>query len=106
MVIAALNRRGVPVVRIDPADIDPGHGAATSGSGLRFAARIDGDGGWGGTLRTATLDVFGLVFGCFDFAVDERGQWQWIECNPSGQWGFLPDAAEIADSFAGLLQAG
>ncbi|TYB46445.1 hypothetical protein FXF69_14430 [Actinomadura chibensis] len=52
------------------------------------------------------LDLFGLVFGCFDFAVDERGRWHWIECNPSGQWGFLPDAEDIADSFAALLQAG
>lgn len=52
------------------------------------------------------LGLFGLVFGCFDFAVDSSAQWHWIECNPSGQWGFLPDSEEIAESFAALLRAG
>ncbi|MGH3241125.1 MAG: ATP-grasp ribosomal peptide maturase [Spirillospora sp.] len=28
------------------------------------------------------------------------------ECNPNGQWGFLPEADAIADAFAALLQAG
>ncbi|MCW2919736.1 MAG: hypothetical protein JWN52_7804 [Actinomycetia bacterium] len=52
------------------------------------------------------LDRLGLVFGCFDFAVDKGRQWHWIECNPNGQWGFLPDSDHIADTFAALLQAG
>ncbi|WP_231332013.1 hypothetical protein [Actinomadura graeca] len=53
------------------------------------------------------LDRFGLVFGCFDFAVDRRtGHLIFIECNPNGQWAFLPDADAIADAFATLLQAG
>jgi ATP-grasp ribosomal peptide maturase len=52
------------------------------------------------------LDRFGLVFGCFDFAVDHDRHWHWIECNPNGQWGFLPDSGCIADAFAALLQAG
>jgi ATP-grasp ribosomal peptide maturase len=52
------------------------------------------------------LDRFGLVFGCFDFAIDDEGRWHWIECNPNGQWGFLPEADAIADAFAAVLQAG
>lgn len=52
------------------------------------------------------LRRFGLVFGCFDFAVDDQDCWHWIECNPNGQWGFLPDAEAIADAFARVLQAG
>jgi hypothetical protein len=55
----------------------------------------------------AYLDRFGLVFGCFDFAIDRRtGDLTFIECNPGGQWGFLPDSDTIADAFANLLQAG
>ncbi len=48
-VIAVLGERGVPVARIDPADI---------GAGLVFSATI-GDGGreWGGRLRTPTRDI-------------------------------------------------
>ena len=52
------------------------------------------------------LDHFGLAFGCFDFALDTHDELCWIECNPNGQWGFLPDAPAIADAFAALLQAG
>jgi hypothetical protein len=49
LVIAALNGRGVPVVRADPADL---------GTGLSFAARI-GAGAlvWGGRLVTASREV-------------------------------------------------
>ncbi|WP_242903115.1 ATP-grasp ribosomal peptide maturase [Actinomadura terrae] len=55
----------------------------------------------------AYLERFGLLFGCFDFAIDRRtGHLTFIECNPNGQWGFLPDADAIADAFASLLQAG
>jgi hypothetical protein len=35
------------------------------------------------------LSFFGLVFGCFDFAIDREGQWWFLECNPSGQWAWL-----------------
>lgn len=52
------------------------------------------------------LDRFGLVFGCSDFAVDASGRLVWIECNPNGQWGFLPDYERQADAFAAVLQAG
>ncbi|MEU0898432.1 ATP-grasp ribosomal peptide maturase [Streptomyces massasporeus] len=53
------------------------------------------------------LESFGLVFGCFDFALtgdgDEPEDWWAIECNPNGQWGWLPDAADIAEAFADVL---
>lgn len=53
------------------------------------------------------LDSFGLVFGCFDFVLtgdgDDPGDWWAIECNPNGQWGWLPDAGDIAEAFADIL---
>ncbi|MCK8680931.1 ATP-grasp ribosomal peptide maturase [Streptomyces lichenis] len=56
------------------------------------------------------LSAFGLVFGCFDFALTGDGDavesWVFIECNPNGQWGWLPDAAAITEAFANLLQNG
>jgi ATP-grasp ribosomal peptide maturase len=55
----------------------------------------------------AYLESFGLVFGCFDFALtgdgDDPEDWWAIECNPNGQWGWLPDAAHIAEAFADIL---
>ncbi|MFF0364464.1 ATP-grasp ribosomal peptide maturase [Streptomyces sp. NA02536] len=55
----------------------------------------------------AYLASFGLVFGCFDFALtgdgDEPEHWTAIECNPNGQWGWLPDADDITEAFAELL---
>ncbi|MFC4586968.1 ATP-grasp ribosomal peptide maturase [Sphaerisporangium corydalis] len=58
------------------------------------------------------LDHFGLVFGCFDFALeaadDSAGPYRWtfIECNPNGQWGWLPDSDAMADAFAEVLVKG
>ncbi|MGW6598428.1 ATP-grasp ribosomal peptide maturase [Streptomyces sp. NPDC055036] len=53
------------------------------------------------------LAFFGLAFGCFDFALtgpeDDPGHWTWIECNPNGQWGWLPDSPAITEAFADLL---
>lgn len=53
------------------------------------------------------LASFGLVFGCFDFALtgdaEDPGHWTAIECNPNGQWGWLPDAAGITEAFADVL---
>ena len=53
------------------------------------------------------LASFGLVFGCFDFALtgggDDPGHWTAIECNPNGQWGWLPDAEQITEAFADIL---
>ncbi|MFF0132032.1 ATP-grasp ribosomal peptide maturase [Streptomyces mirabilis] len=53
------------------------------------------------------LASFNLVFGCFDFALtgdgDDPGHWTAIECNPNGQWGWLPDAEQITEAFADIL---
>ncbi|MCU8591774.1 ATP-grasp ribosomal peptide maturase [Streptomyces sp. A13(2022)] len=53
------------------------------------------------------LSAFGLAFGCFDFALtgdgDEAEDWVFIECNPNGQWGWLPDADDITAAFADIL---
>jgi ATP-grasp ribosomal peptide maturase len=53
------------------------------------------------------LAAFGLVFGCFDFALtgdgDAAADWVFIECNPNGQWGWLPDARDITTAFADIL---
>lgn len=56
------------------------------------------------------LDGFGLAFGCFDFALGPgnprdpaREAWTFIECNPNGQWGWLPDSDAIARAFADVL---
>ncbi|MFG2337466.1 ATP-grasp ribosomal peptide maturase [Streptomyces yangpuensis] len=49
------------------------------------------------------LSLFGLVFGAFDFAIDQTGTWWFLECNPSGQWAWLepetglPMVAAMAD---------
>ncbi|MFF3557763.1 ATP-grasp ribosomal peptide maturase [Streptomyces tsukubensis] len=63
-----------------------------------------------GTVARALHDYlasFGLVFGCFDFALTDDGRapehWTAIECNPNGQWGWLPDADRIAEAFADIL---
>ncbi|WP_371780076.1 ATP-grasp ribosomal peptide maturase [Streptosporangium subroseum] len=57
------------------------------------------------------LDHFGLVFGCFDFALEAvtgsgSEAWTFIECNPNGQWGWLPDSSAMADAFADVLLKG
>lgn len=59
------------------------------------------------TALHAYLDTFGLVFGCFDFALcEDAGEsegFRFMECNPNGQWGWLPDADAIAEAFADVL---
>lgn len=59
------------------------------------------------------LDCFGLISGCFDFALEafDRGGttvegWTFIECNPNGQWGWLPDSQSMAGAFADVLLEG
>ncbi|MEU4577608.1 ATP-grasp ribosomal peptide maturase [Nonomuraea sp. NPDC023979] len=60
----------------------------------------------------AYLDGFGLAFGCFDFALEAVGtggaaeRWTFIECNPNGQWGWLPNSDAIANAFAYVLMEG
>ncbi|MFB7919498.1 ATP-grasp ribosomal peptide maturase [Streptomyces sp. NPDC056061] len=36
------------------------------------------------------LDTFGLVFGAFDFGVDDEGRIWLYECNPNGQFAWFP----------------
>lgn len=49
------------------------------------------------------MDRFELVFGAFDFCMDEDARWWFLECNPSGQWYWLepetglPMCAALAD---------
>ena len=54
------------------------------------------------------LKHWGLWYGCFDFSIDTRGEWWFLECNPAGEWGWI--AAEtglpIARAFADVLEAG
>lgn len=58
----------------------------------------------------AYLDEFDLPFGAFDFAVCDTGvsetDWRFLECNPNGQWGWLPDADLIAEAVADELTEG
>ncbi|MEU9188833.1 ATP-grasp ribosomal peptide maturase [Streptomyces sp. NPDC048484] len=52
------------------------------------------------------LQEAGLAFGAFDFAEDDDGMWWFLECNQSGQFGFVqiesgqPIAAAVADWLA------
>ncbi|MET7328019.1 ATP-grasp ribosomal peptide maturase [Nonomuraea sp. NPDC005650] len=60
----------------------------------------------------AYLNMFGLEFGCFDFGleggIDDQSteSWTFIECNPNGQWGWLPNSDSIARAFAHVLLEG
>ncbi|MBI4817101.1 MAG: MvdC family ATP-grasp ribosomal peptide maturase [Deltaproteobacteria bacterium] len=50
------------------------------------------------------VERLGLVFGALDFIVDVRGEYHFLEINPSGEWGWLerdlglPIAAAIAEA--------
>ncbi|MER8120448.1 ATP-grasp ribosomal peptide maturase [Streptomyces sp. NPDC094031] len=93
-----------------------------------FASRIEAPGGvldwrrgdWNDLVHTPVevpgpvkallhryLSGLDLVFGCFDFALtgaaDDPASWVYIECNPNGQWGWLPDAPAITTAFADIL---
>ncbi|MFI8370948.1 hypothetical protein [Streptomyces sp. NPDC085466] len=93
-----------------------------------FASRIEAPGGvldwrrgdWNDLVHTPVevpglvkallhsyLSGLDLVFGCFDFALTgpaaEAASWVFIECNPNGQWGWLPDAPAITTAFADIL---
>ncbi|MFD6290852.1 ATP-grasp ribosomal peptide maturase [Streptomyces sp. NPDC060205] len=49
----------------------------------------------------------GLAFGAFDFAEDAEGMWWFLECNQSGQFGFvqIESGQPIAAAVAGWLAA-
>lgn len=56
----------------------------------------------------AYLERCGLIFGCFDLAIDAGGDYVWIELNPNGQWGWLEDEAGVplTAAFADILERG
>lgn len=56
----------------------------------------------------AYLAHFGLVFACFDFALEPGGRWTYYEANPNGQWAFFdpPITRRIMRALADLLQEG
>ncbi|MFS8201167.1 ATP-grasp ribosomal peptide maturase [Streptomyces sp. CWNU-52B] len=60
----------------------------------------------------AYLRDAGLAFGAFDFAEDTDGMWWFLECNQSGQFGFVqidsgqPIAAAVADWLAAPVPSG
>ncbi|MEU4492648.1 ATP-grasp ribosomal peptide maturase [Streptomyces sp. NPDC023998] len=56
----------------------------------------------------AYLDHFGLVSGSFDLALDQAGDYWWLELNPNGQWGWLEEETglEMSAAFADLLKQG
>jgi hypothetical protein len=53
----------------------------------------------------ALLARLRLRYGALDFSVDERGQWWFLEVNPSGQWLWLDERLHlgIADAIADAL---
>jgi glutathione synthase/RimK-type ligase-like ATP-grasp enzyme len=50
----------------------------------------------------------GLLFGAFDFIVDENGKYWFLEINPGGQWAFIEQATgqPIGKAIAKLLKNG
>jgi hypothetical protein len=51
-----------------------------------------------GTVEQAIhryLATMGLRFGAFDFVVDHAERWWFLECNASGQWGWLAEACDL-----------
>ncbi|MEU7156483.1 hypothetical protein [Streptomyces chrestomyceticus] len=55
---------------------------------------------------SAYLDHFRLNSGAFDFALDRRGRWWFLERDPSGPWAWLePEAGlPMVAAMADLLQ--
>lgn len=55
----------------------------------------------------AFLARFGLLFGCFDFALTAEGP-VFLECNPNGQWAWMvePTGLPMTEAFADLLEGG
>jgi ATP-grasp ribosomal peptide maturase len=56
----------------------------------------------------AYLDHFGLASGSFDLTLDREGEYNWLELNPNGQWGWLEEKTglQMAAAFADLLTQG
>lgn len=60
------------------------------------------------TAMRAYLKRFGLIFGCFDFALTKDGDPVFLECNPNGQWAWLEDETgePMVAAMADLLEGG
>ncbi|WP_018585985.1 ATP-grasp ribosomal peptide maturase [Salinispora arenicola] len=56
----------------------------------------------------AFMTQFGLAFGAFDFIVDPTGEWWMLECNASGQYGWIEDKTglQITSAIADVLAKG
>lgn len=56
----------------------------------------------------AFMSHFGIVFGAFDFVVDQNGKWWMLECNPAGQYGWIEGATglPISPALTDLLEKG
>lgn len=54
----------------------------------------------------AYLQRFGLMFGCFDFAIAPGGTPVFLECNPNGQWAWMepPTGLAMTAAFADALE--
>ena len=54
---------------------------------------------------TTYLRRFALTYGAFDFSVTPDGRWWFLECNPSGRWGWIADETglPIAEAIADEL---
>lgn len=61
-----------------------------------------------GEALHAYLDRLELVSGSFDLAVDQAGDYWWLELNPNGQWGWLETETGLpmSTAFADLLIQG
>lgn len=51
---------------------------------------------------------FSLLYGAFDFVIRPDGEWVFLECNATGQYGWIEDAIKvpITDTIADLLAKG
>nr|BEK63863.1 hypothetical protein KPHV_10900 [Kitasatospora purpeofusca] len=51
------------------------------------------------------MAVFGLRYAALDFLVDNDGAWFFVDLNPNGRFGFVPDLRDpIATALANLLE--
>lgn len=59
-------------------------------------------------LIATYLKRFGLVFGCFDFALQPDGTPMFMECNSNGQWAWLENGTSrpMTSALADLLERG
>ncbi|WP_344870162.1 hypothetical protein, partial [Deinococcus aetherius] len=39
----------------------------------------------------AMMEILGITYGCFDFVIDKKGRFVFLEVNPSGQWLWIED---------------